>query len=109
MVTIIGGRNMSNNDHDTACERHARAENVAAELVTAVYPLYLTHGLRESWLKTELILWKRLTRTMKRWVREPPRELDALRERLLASDATNFLGRSRVSASGDGEPGQPNG
>jgi RND family efflux transporter MFP subunit len=86
---------MSNNDHETACERHARAENYAAEMVTAVYPLFLTHGLRESWLKTELILWKRLTRTIKRWIRErplvTPRELDVLRERL-GGDLTAFLG-----------------
>jgi RND family efflux transporter MFP subunit len=84
---------MSNNDH-AACERHARAENFAAELATTVYPLFLKHGLGESWLKTELILWKRLTRTIKGWIRErqraTPRELDVLRERL-AGDATTSL------------------
>src|ERR1700722_9519216 len=89
-----GTRNMSNNDQ-AACERHARAENFAAELATTVYPLFLKHGLGESWLKTELVLWKRLTRTIKGWIRErqraTPRELDVLRERL-GGEMTAFLG-----------------
>jgi RND family efflux transporter MFP subunit len=90
---------MSNNDH-AACERHARAENFAAELATTVYPLFLKHGLGESWLKTELVLWKRLTRTIKGWIRErqraTPRELDVLRERL-AGDSTTSLSPSAAT------------
>jgi|HubBroStandDraft_6_1064221.scaffolds.fasta_scaffold31161_3 hypothetical protein len=83
---------MSNNDHDKNHERDARPENLAAELATTVYPMLLRRGLNESWLKTELIVWKRLTRTIKRWIRDrpprtPPHELDALRERLFAGDS----------------------
>jgi hypothetical protein len=77
---------------DTAQGQDARAENLAAELTNAVYPLLLRRGLKGSWLKTELIVWKRLTRTITRWIAERPRattarELDALQERLLAGDS----------------------
>ena len=83
---------MSNNDHDKNHERDARPENLAAELATTVYPMLLRRGLNESWLKTELIVWKRLTRTITRWIAERPRattarELEVLRERLLAGDS----------------------
>jgi hypothetical protein len=83
---------MSNNDQGPTCGQVARAENLAAELTHAVYPLLLRRGLKGSWLKTELIVWKRLTRTIKRWIAERPRvttarELDVLRERLLGGDS----------------------
>jgi len=83
---------MSNNDQGPTCGQVVRAENLAAELTHAVYPLLLRRGLKGSWLKTELIVWKRLTRTIKRWIAERPRattarELDVLRERLLGGDS----------------------
>ena len=83
---------MSNNDQGPTRGQVVRAENLAAELTNAVYPLLLRRGLKDSWLKTELIVWKRLTRTIKRWIRDrpprtPPHELDALRERLFAGDS----------------------
>lgn len=94
--------NMMDRPHDAAHGRNARAENLAAELTSALYPLLLRRGLKDSWLKTELIVWKRLTRTIKRWIAEPPRmatsgELDLLRERLFASDSE--LARSLCSGS----------
>jgi hypothetical protein len=83
---------MSNNDQGPTCGQVVRAENLAAELTHAVYPLLLRRGLKGSWLKTELIVWKRLTRTITRWIAERPRaatarELDVLRDRLLAGDS----------------------
>lgn len=82
---------MSNDQRPTSGQ-DARAENLAAELTNAVYPLLLRRGLESSWLKTELIVWRRLTRTIKRWIAERPRattarELDVLRERLLGGDS----------------------
>jgi hypothetical protein len=86
---------MTNNDQRPTCGLDARAENLAAELTNAVYPLLLRRGLKGSWLNTELIVWKRLTRTITRWIAERPRattarELDVLRERLLAGDSEEF-------------------
>jgi hypothetical protein len=83
---------MSNNDQGRTWGQVARAENLAAELTNAVYPLLLRRGLKGSWLNTELIVWKRLTRTITRWIAERPRvttarELEVLRERLLAGDS----------------------
>jgi len=83
---------MSNNDQSPTRGQVVRAENLAAELTNAVYPLLLRRGLKSSWLKTELIVWRRLTRTIKRWIAERPRattarELDVLRERLLGGDS----------------------
>jgi hypothetical protein len=82
---------MSNNDHEKICERDVRTENFAAELTDAIYPLLLRRGSKHSWIKMELVVWRRLTRTIKRWIRErppatPPRELDVLRARLLVGD-----------------------
>ena len=72
---------------DPAWDRDDGLESFAAELTNAVYPLLLRRGLKGSWLKTELIVWKRLTRTITRWIAERPRattarELEVLRERL---------------------------
>jgi hypothetical protein len=83
---------MIHSHHGATRERDARAENFAAELTNAVYPLLLRRGLKGSWLKTELIVWKRLGRTIKRWSRERPHmttpcELDSLRERLFLGDS----------------------
>ena len=61
---------------DTARDRDTRLENFAAELTGTVYPLVLRRGLRGSWLKAELGLWRALTDTVKKWApRRPPAEL----------------------------------
>jgi hypothetical protein len=96
--SILQRNTMIKSHHDEAGEHYAGAEDLAAELATAVYPMLLRHGLNDSWLTTELLVWKRLTRTIKRWNREgPPRttphELDALRQRLFTSDSDELVGR----------------
>jgi hypothetical protein len=62
---------MSDNKR-TACERDTQVDNFAAELTSAVYPLALRRGLKGSWLKVELGLWRALTEAVKRWVGEWP-------------------------------------
>jgi hypothetical protein len=62
---------MSDN-HRTACDRDTRIENFAAELTRAVYPIVLRRGLKDSWLKVELGLWRALAVTIKKWVRKKP-------------------------------------
>ena len=62
---------MSDN-HRTACDRDIRLENFAAELTSAVYPLVLRRGLKDSWLKMELGLWRALAETAQKWVRQRP-------------------------------------
>ena len=42
---------MSNNDQGPTCGQVVRAENLAAELTHAVYPLLLRRRLKDSWLK----------------------------------------------------------
>jgi hypothetical protein len=56
----------------TAGDRDVRSENFAAELTSAVYPLVLRRGLKESWLKVELDLWKALAETVREWVDRRP-------------------------------------
>ena len=57
---------------DTARDRDVRLDNFAAELTSAVYPLVLRRGLKDSWLKMELGLWRVLAGTVQRWARQPP-------------------------------------
>ena len=76
-------------DHRTAWDRDNRIENFAAELTRAAYPLMLRRGLRDSWLKVELALWRALAETVGQWAREQPPaapsgEFDAWREGFLA-------------------------
>ena len=78
---------MSDNHH-TADGRDTRIENFAAELTCAVYPVVLRRGLKESWLKVELGLWRALAVTIKKWVRKKPPaaasdEFEAWRQGLL--------------------------
>jgi hypothetical protein len=54
------------------CDRDSRFENFAAELTVAAYPLALRHGIRGSWIKLELGLWRALAETVKTWAREWP-------------------------------------
>ena len=49
---------------DTARDRDIRLENFVAELTRAVYSVVLRRGLRDSWLKAELDLWKALEDTV---------------------------------------------
>jgi hypothetical protein len=79
---------MSDN-HGAACNRDTLLENFAAELTSAVYPIMLRHGIRGSWIKVELGLWRELAETLKKWAREwpppgPSDEFTVWRECLLA-------------------------
>ena len=78
---------MSDN-HRTARDRATRIENFAAELTHAVYPLVLRRGLKGSWIKMELGLWRVVAEVLKKWDRQRPSaasaaELEAWREGLL--------------------------
>ena len=57
---------MSHNQR-TATDRDIRAEDFAAELTNAAYPLVLRRRLEDSWLKVELGIWRALAETVKRW------------------------------------------
>jgi hypothetical protein len=60
---------------DDAPDREIRLENFVAELTRAVYSVVLRRGLRDSWLKAELELWKALEDTVQEWApRRPPTE-----------------------------------
>ena len=77
-------------NHRTACGRDTRLENLAAELTSAVYPLVLGRGPKDSWLQVELGLWRALAETVEKWAREPPPaasadEFEAWRESLLGA------------------------
>jgi hypothetical protein len=78
---------MSDNER-TALDRDIRLENFAAELTRAVYPLALRRGLKDSWLKVELALWRALAQTVEKWARQRPpalssEEVEAWRASLL--------------------------
>lgn len=73
---------------DTERGRDTRIENFAAELTRAVYPLVLRRGLKDSWVKVELGLWRALAETVKKWAQQRPPaassdEFEAWREGLL--------------------------
>ena len=77
-----------NDNNGVACTRDTLLENFAAELTSAAYPLTLRHGMRGSWIKVELGLWRALAETVKKWARERPSaapsdEFKAWREGLL--------------------------
>jgi hypothetical protein len=64
-------------------------ENAAAELTSAVYPMVLRRGPKDSWINVELALWRALAEAIKRWARQKPSaaasdDLEAWREGLLA-------------------------
>jgi hypothetical protein len=67
---------MNDNQH-AGCDRDTRLENYAAELTSAVYPLVLRRGLKDSWLKVELGLWRALVETVKTWARQRPPAVDS--------------------------------
>ena len=52
---------------ESAAERDALAESLAAELTGAVYRIALRHGTRVAWVDLELDLWKALTEAIKKW------------------------------------------
>src|SRR5258708_15221682 len=73
-----------NDNNGVACTRDTLLENFAAELTSAAYPLTLRHGMRGSWIKVELGLWRALAETVKKWARVrrpagPPDEFKAWR------------------------------
>jgi hypothetical protein len=59
-------------NHRAHLDRNNRLENYAAQLTRAVYPLALLHGLKGSWIKLELGLWKALAKTVQKWARKRP-------------------------------------
>jgi hypothetical protein len=59
-------------NHGAKCNRDHQIENVAAELISAVYLVALRHGMSGSWLELELGLWKTLAETVKRVGNETP-------------------------------------
>src|SRR5437016_2649236 len=61
---------MSDN-HGAACNRDL-LENLAAELASAAYFIALRRGMRCSWIKVELDLWKAVAETVKKWTGEWP-------------------------------------
>jgi hypothetical protein len=85
---IAAGLSPMRNNQQTVDDRDVRFENFAAELTGVVYPLVLRRGLRGSWLKAELGLWRALADTVKKWARRRPpavlrQGLKAWREGLL--------------------------
>ena len=75
---------------DTARDGDIGLENFAAELTSAVYPLVLRRGPKDSWLKVELGLWRALAETVKKWARQRPPaassdEFEAWREGLVVA------------------------
>jgi len=62
---------MSDNPGAT-CNRDTLLENFAADLTSAVYPLVLRRGLKDSWIKVELSLWRAVAETVMKWAREWP-------------------------------------
>jgi len=86
-----------NDVSDPVRNRHIRLENLAAELTRAVYRVVLRRGLKDSWLKVELGLWRALAETVKKWAREwPPAgssdEFEVCRERFLMNLTENAFG-----------------
>ena len=83
-------------NHRAAWDRDNRLENYAAQLTRVVYPLALLHGLKGSWIKLELGLWRALAKTVKKWARRLPppassSEFETWREGLLVDlTATAF-------------------
>jgi hypothetical protein len=77
-----------NDNHRAICDRDTLLESFAAELTSAVYGLALRHGMRGSWIKMELGLWRALAETLQKWTGEwPPTpssdEFEAWQEGLL--------------------------
>jgi hypothetical protein len=52
---------------ESAAERDAMAESLAAELTGAVYRIALRHGAGAAWVDLELDLWRALTEAIKKW------------------------------------------
>ena len=52
---------------ESAAERDALAESLAAELTGAVYRIALRHGTSAAWVDLELDLWRALTEAIKKW------------------------------------------
>jgi hypothetical protein len=80
--------NQMNEIADTAQHRDVRLENFAAELTSAIYPIVLRRGGKESWLHMELSLWRALAETVQKWARRRPPaassdEFEAWRDGLL--------------------------
>ena len=82
--------------HAPESNRDIQLENFAAELTSAAYPLALRQGIRDSWIKMELGLWRALAETIKKWAPGRPAagltdEFEAWREGLLADLTENAL------------------
>src|SRR5258705_13560731 len=102
---------------NSACEEDVRLENFVADLTSVVYSVFLQRGLSDSWLKTELGVWKALKTAVQKWARQRPsaessQELEAWRAGLwqdLAQCASHVamangvagLRRGRLADGGD--------
>jgi len=69
---------------NSACEEDVRLENFVADLTSVVYSVFLQRGLSDSWLETELGVWKALKTAVQKWARQRPsaessQELEAWR------------------------------
>jgi hypothetical protein len=78
-----------NDTHETTRDPDTRLEDLAADLTSAVYPLLLRRGLKGSWVKVQLALWRALSTAVKEWARRwrpaaSSRQSEAWREGLLA-------------------------
>jgi hypothetical protein len=60
-----------------ACDPGPAAEDFAAELTEAAYPVVLRHGIVDNWLDLELDLWRALLETVAKERRNGPRRGDA--------------------------------
>jgi hypothetical protein len=52
---------------NTATHDDSQAEDLAAELTEAAFPVALQHGLGTHWLDRKLELWNAMTRTVSAW------------------------------------------
>jgi hypothetical protein len=62
-----------NRDLQTALDRDAQLETLAAELTIAAYRVVLRTGAQGTWLDLQLDLWRALSDTVKTWGTELPR------------------------------------
>ena len=69
MLVVRRKAGVRNDTHETKRDPDTRLEDLAAELTSAVYPLLLQRGLKGSWVRVQLALWKALSAAVKEWAR----------------------------------------
>ena len=74
--------------HEATRDPDTRLDDLAAELTSAVYSVLLRHGLKGSWVRVQLALWRAFAATVKEWAQRWPAassgESDAWSEWFLA-------------------------